>query len=69
MPVQTPEETLGLEKLPPTLTPKQVAAVLGISKQTVYRAVDSGEFPSIIVRGSVRVPSWHVEDLLATPED
>lgn len=68
MPIQTPAEVLGVEKLPPTLTISQTAEVLGVSRQTLYRSIAAGETPSIAVRGSLRVPSWYIESLLTQPE-
>lgn len=55
VPVQSPEEKLGLEALPPTLTALQAARLLGVSKQTIYRAVQSGEIKGLTVRGRVAV--------------
>ena len=49
--IASPEEVLGLERLPPTLTVRQAALLLGVSKQTIYRAVESGELRGLTVRG------------------
>lgn len=51
----TPAELLGLERLPPVLTAQQAALLLGVSKQTVYRAVAAGELHGLQVRGRVVV--------------
>lgn len=53
--VATPEETLGLEKLPPTLSAQQAAQLLGVSKQSIYRAVEAGEMKGLKVRGRLVV--------------
>jgi excisionase family DNA binding protein len=47
------------------LTVAEVAAVMGVSKMTVYRLVHSGEFPAIRVGRSFRVPEQAVHDYLA----
>lgn len=39
----------------------QVAAMLGMSSMTVYRAISDGEFPAIRVRGRLIVPAKAVE--------
>ena len=39
----------------------QVAAMLGMSAMTVYRAISDGEFPAIRVRGRLIVPAKAVE--------
>jgi excisionase family DNA binding protein len=53
--VVAPEETLGLERLPPTLTVEQTAILLGVSRQTIYRAVEAGEMRGLKVRGRLVV--------------
>lgn len=55
MKVATPEEVLGLAVLPPTLTALQASRLLGVSKQSVYRAVDHGEMKGLKVRGRLVV--------------
>lgn len=64
MRVKTPEEMLEVETLPPTLTVPQVAKILGISKQTIYRAIDAGEIRSLMVRGRILVPSSVIKEFL-----
>lgn len=39
----------------------QVAAMLGTSAMTVYRAIHDGEFPAIRIRGRLIVPARAVE--------
>lgn len=53
--IQTPEERLGVEKLPPTLSALQASRLLGVSKQTIYRAVEAGELQGLRVRGRLVV--------------
>lgn len=53
--VATPSEILGLDPLPPTLTVQQAAQLLGVSKQTVYRAITADEIHAITVRGRIVV--------------
>jgi len=57
------------DDLPPLLSPLQTATLMGVSRQTVDRMVDSGELPSIVLRkGSrqrmVRIPKAFVLTLL-----
>ncbi|GGV11420.1 MULTISPECIES: helix-turn-helix domain-containing protein [Thermomonosporaceae] len=46
------------------LTVAEVAAVMRVSKMTVYRLVHSGELPAIRVGRSFRVPEQAVHDYL-----
>jgi len=46
------------------LTVAEVAAVMRVSKMTVYRLVHSGEMPAIRVGRSFRVPEQAVYDYL-----
>ncbi len=46
------------------LTVAEVAAVMRVSKMTVYRMVHSGELPAIRVGRSFRVPEKAVHDYL-----
>ena len=54
-PVLTPAEILGLKQLPAALTVAQAAQLLGVSRQTIYRAIEVGELKGIRVRGRVVV--------------
>jgi excisionase family DNA binding protein len=38
------------------LTVKELAALLRVSRRTAYMLVQSGEVPSVRVRGSIRIP-------------
>lgn len=42
----------------------QVAAVLGMSSMTVYRAISAGEFPAVRIRGRLIVPAKAVEAMV-----
>lgn len=44
-------------------TVAQVAAELGLSEPTVYRAIRAGEFPAIRVRGRYVVPARAIDAL------
>ena len=46
------------------LTVAEVAAILRVSKMTVYRLVHSGEMPAVKVGRSYRVPEQVVDDYL-----
>ena len=46
------------------LTVAEVAAVMRVSKMTVYRMVHSGELPAVRVGRSFRVPEKAVQDYL-----
>lgn len=46
------------------LTVAEVAAIMRVSKMTVYRLVHSGELPAIRVGRSFRVPEQAVHDYL-----
>ena len=49
---------------PLAFRPAEVAAMLGVSKASVYRNVASGAIPSVRVGRSVRIPKWWVEERL-----
>ena len=44
-------------KTTPTLRVPEVAAILGVSRDTAYQAVKCGELPVIRLRGALRVPT------------
>jgi excisionase family DNA binding protein len=46
------------------LTVAEVAAVMRVSKMTVYRLVHNGELPAVRVGKSFRVPEQAVDDYL-----
>ncbi|MDQ3382553.1 MAG: helix-turn-helix domain-containing protein [Actinomycetota bacterium] len=46
------------------MTVAEVAAVMRVSKMTVYRLVHSGELPAVRVGRSFRVPEQGVHDYL-----
>jgi excisionase family DNA binding protein len=49
------------------LTVAEVAALMRVSKMTVYRLVHGGNLPAVRVGRSFRVPESAVRDYLATP--
>ena len=60
---------MGSSERPPLaevrfLTVAEVAAMMRVSKMTVYRLVHSGELPAIRVGRSFRVPASAVDDYL-----
>jgi excisionase family DNA binding protein len=59
--VQGPERPFDQVRF---LTVAEVAAVMRVSKMTVYRLVHSGELPAIRVGRSFRVPEQAVHDYL-----
>lgn len=44
----TPEEKLEIQDGPRLLNRNQVAAILGVSRRTIYNAVSKGKFPAPI---------------------
>jgi excisionase family DNA binding protein len=46
------------------LTVAEVAAIMRLSKMTVYRMVNSGALPALKVGRSVRIPEHVVDDYL-----
>jgi excisionase family DNA binding protein len=67
---QKPTESSGVHPVDPALaevkflTVAEVAAVMRVSKMTVYRMVHSGELPAVRVGRSFRVPEKAVHDYL-----
>ena len=65
-----PSEGAGIRQVEPQLsdvkflTVAEVAALMRVSKMTVYRMVHSGELPAIRVGRSFRVPEQAVHDYL-----
>lgn len=49
----------------PAMTPNQVADLLSVSVDTVYRRIAIGELPAFTVGGQRRVPYAAVEALMA----
>ena len=44
---------------------REVAEMLGVSRSTIVRAYQAGEFPAVKFRGTYRVPRRFVDDFLA----
>ena len=61
MSAQLPDPPLGQVKF---LTVAEVAALMRVSKMTVYRLVHSGEMTAVRVGRSFRVPERAVHDYL-----
>jgi excisionase family DNA binding protein len=63
MPAMKDPEQPGLSQVQ-FLTVAEVAAIMRVSKMTVYRLVHSGELPAVRVGRSFRVPEKAVHDYL-----
>lgn len=48
-----------------TLTVNEVAKILGLSRAGTYRAIESGEIPSIKIGNRILVATQAIEDMLA----
>jgi excisionase family DNA binding protein len=57
----TPDRTFAEVRF---LTVAEVAAMMRVSKMTVYRLVHNGEMPAVRVGRSFRVPEQAVQDYL-----
>ena len=44
---------------------REVAEMLGVSRSTIVRAYQDGQFPAVKFRGTYRVPRRFVDDFLA----
>jgi excisionase family DNA binding protein len=49
----------------PFLSPAEAAAMLGVSRYTVYRLIRSGQLPSVRVGGQLRLPRRTLAQKLA----
>ena len=63
MPSELPEIHLAQVQF---LTVAEVAAMMRVSKMTVYRLVHAGDLPAVRVGRSFRVPEQAVHDYLRT---
>lgn len=52
----------------PVLTPAETAAVLGVTRQTVYALINSGELRRYKVGRSARIPRVDVYALIGGPD-
>ena len=50
---------------PPLLAPREVAVLLNVSRETVYRLIRTGQLPSVRVGGQLRVPRRTLAQRLA----
>jgi excisionase family DNA binding protein len=55
---------LAATQLPPTITIDQAAELVGISRGAAYRAVHTGEIPSLRIGRRLVVPSAKLLDML-----
>ncbi len=46
-------------------TTAQAAALLAISRSSIYRMVDAGELPGIQIRGKLRIPRSSLDQLVS----
>lgn len=53
-----------LQELPPTITVERAAEVLGISRRSAYRAVTTGELPSLKLGRRLVVPTPRLLEML-----
>jgi excisionase family DNA binding protein len=58
------DQLLDSDPLPPTLTVEQAGEFLGISRSAAYRAVSSGELPSVRIGRRLLVPTAKLLALL-----
>ena len=58
------QEVREMDNLPLALTVKDVAKLLGISRNTTYRLVRSKKLPSIRVGRQIRIPRSALEEYL-----
>ena len=63
MPVNLPGESIGVSDVK-FLTIAEVAAVMRVSKMTVYRLVHGGELPAVRVGRSFRVSEKDANDYI-----
>lgn len=63
---EQPDETpAAADDAPKLLKVREVAAALNVSAMTVYRDIEDGKIPATRIRGSWRVPTSYVDDVLA----
>ena len=63
------ERVIPDPKTTPTLRVPEAAAILGVSRDTAYQAVKSGELPIIRLRGALRVPTAALLQMLGIAPD
>lgn len=62
---QLDEPQGAADEVPKLLKVREVAAALNVSAMTVYRDIEDGKIPATRIRGSWRVPTSYVDDVLA----
>lgn len=48
----------------PTLSPREVAAILGVGKNQVYAAIKDGRIPNVGLSRTIRIPTEWVRAVL-----
>ena len=56
-----------LDEAGPMLTPDEVAAALGKTKQAVHKKLQSGSLFGIINEGEFKIPSWQIRERKMVP--
>lgn len=59
----TQDQSTGVGRSPRFRSVAAVAAILGTSEVTLYRAIRAGEFPAIKIRGRYVIPSRVLDEL------
>jgi excisionase family DNA binding protein len=57
------ESRAGTEPARKFYSVPEVAAILGVSRSTVYRAVRAGEFPAVRIRGRYIIPAKALDQM------
>ncbi len=52
-----------------TYTVEEARMILGISRNTAYRAVDNGSLPSIRINNRILIPKMALHRMLESPTD
>lgn len=50
-------------------TVDEVREITGLSKPTIYRAIQENKIPSLRLAGAIRIPKWWIDQLLGPTED
>jgi len=58
-----------MDTKPATYGVRPAAEILGIGKDTLYRAISRKEIPVSTVGASIRIPRWWIEQQIAPPAD
>jgi excisionase family DNA binding protein len=63
-PVDSPRPVAQAAKAPEFYSVAQAARMFGMSSMTLYRAIASGEFPAVRIRGRLIVPAEAVDAMV-----